>query len=409
MILFKTRTDQSSLPTWFLTFPLFFINFLVFSEHLIVVPLSADISSATGLPAVNSGLLVAIYPLAAAFSAFVLGPFSDRLGRKRMLIVLCLGFSISTLSFALADSIVTVILFRVLSGICGGPIPANVLAYVGDRFQGRDRTQVITIVMLAFSVASVLAVPIGAWIADLSSWRIPFFIISATILVCLGLILKMKTVVTGAEVGNIFKQYIEFINLFKLSKVRKTFILQFFMIVGFFGFVPNIAVWLSINYGFDSTQIGLCYMQGGIGGIIGNMLSAHFINKGYKGRLISIGSLIMCCFLLFSAQDFLPPVFIGLFFAGLMFGGSLRVPPLQVIITEIIPIHLRGRMMALSMIVSNISMGLGGIWSLLFLKIDNGLLTGMKIITFIGCASLLVVPVIVFFLEKEISKEKQLY
>ncbi|MBU2511451.1 MFS transporter [bacterium] len=408
-----TRSEQpaekSKFSIWLLTFPLFFINFLVFSEHLIVVPLTASISLATGLPPVNSGLLVAIYPLAAALSALILAPFSDRLGRKRMLVLLCLGFSFSSYNFATADSVTSVLLFRVLSGIFGGPIPANVLAYVGDRFQGAERTKVITTIMLAFSVASILAVPFGAWIADLTTWRVPFYIISGIILVCLVLMLRMRVVKTGAEGGNIFRQYVEFANLLKLGRVRKVFTLQFFMIIGLFGFVPNVAVWLSTNYGFDSTQIGLCYMQGGIGGIIGNTLSGYFINKGHKGRLITIGSLVMCVFLAFSAQDFLPPVYSGIFFFGLMLGGSFRIPALQVIITEIIPINLRGRMMALSMIVSNITMGLGGIWSIPFLKLENGVLTGMKAITLIGSISLLAVPFLVSILEKEIRQVKQFY
>ena len=406
------QLKPSAPPTisiWLLIFPLFFINFLVFSEHLIVVPLSASISLATGLPAVNSGLLVALYPLAAALSALILAPFSDRLGRKRMLVFLCLGFSGSTFAFAQADSIASVLAFRVLSGIFGGPIPANVLSYVGDRFQGAERTKVITAIMLTFSIASIFAVPMGALIADLSSWRFPFIIISGIILICLVLILRMKSIPTGAESGNVLQQYVEFANLLKIGKVRKIFALQFFMIIGLFGFVPNVSIWLSANYGFNATQIGLCYMQGGVGGIIGNTLSGYFVAKGHKGRLITIGSMITLFFLVFTAQDLLPPLFIGFFFAGLMFGGSLRMPALQIILTETIPINLRGRMMALSMIVSNITMGLGGVWSLAFLKLEDGVLTGMKAITIIGGLSLLVVPFLVRILEKEIDSSEQLY
>ena len=401
--------EGSKLTIWLLTFPLFFINFLVFSEHLIVVPLTASISLATGLAPEKGGLLVSIYPLAAAFSALVLGPFSDRLGRKRMLILLCLGFSVSTISFATATTVSSALIFRVLSGFFGGPIPANVMAYVGDRFQGNERAKVITMIMLAFSIASIFAVPLGAWIADMTNWRVPFYTISVTIIICMVLILKMKSVPTGAESGSILRQYLEFAQLLKLSKVQKVFTLQFFMIIGLFGFVPNVAVWLSTNYGFDATQIGLCYMQGGIGGIIGNTASGYFIAKGHKGRLIVIGSMMTCLFLTFSAQDFLPPYFAGFFFFGLMLGGSFRMPAFQIILTEIIPTNLRGRMMALSMIVANVTMGLGGIWSLPFLKLENGVLTGMKTVTVIGGLSLLVVPFLVRALSREMKEAKELY
>lgn len=405
-----SKSDRNlSFSTWLLAFPLFLLNFLVFGEHLVVVPLSADISLATGLPAENSALLVSIYPLAAAVSALILGPFSDRLGRKNMLVILCLGFSVSTFGFAMSETVKSALFFRTLSGVFGGPIPANVLAYAGDRFKDKERTRVITMVMLAFSIASVFAVPAGAFLADLSTWRTPFFIISGSILVCLVLVLRMKGIKTGAESGSILAQYSEFIKLLKISKVRKIFTLQFFMIIGLFGFVPNVAVWLSSNYGFGATEIGLCYMQGGIGGIIGNTLSGYFINKGQKSRIITIGSFIMCVFLFFSTKDYLPPVFSGFYFAGLMFGGSLRMPAFQVIMTEIIPINLRGRLMSLSMIIANITMGLGGIWSIPFLRLEDGHLYGMDWITTIGSASLLVVPFLVHLLIKELKEAETLH
>ena len=150
-------------------------------------------------------------------------------------------------------------------------------------------------------------------------------------------------------------------------------------------------------------------MQGGIGGIIGNNLSGYFISKGHKARLISIGSLIMCVVLFSSTWNLLPPMFTGLFFAGLLFGGSIRMPAFQIILTEIIPINLRGRMMALSMINANITMGLGGIWSLAFLDMQNGVLTGMRTVTIIGAATLALIPLMVFNLEREIKKSDQLY
>lgn len=400
---------KSSISLWLIAFPLFMINFFVFAEHLIVVPLSNEISLATGLPAVNSGLLVSIYPLAAALSALILAPFSDRLGRKTMLAVLCLGFGFSTYAFSMSDSIRSVLFFRVLSGVFGGPIPANVMAYIGDRFKGQERVRLVTIIMLTFSIASIFAVPMGAWIADLAGWRMPFVIIAGAIIVCFGLIMMMKPIPTGAESGNIIRQYVEFAQLLKVRKVRKVFTLLFFMLVGLFGFVPNISVWLSTHYGFDATQIGLCYMQGGIGGVVGNALAGYFINRGYKGKLISAGSLISCVFLFFSTLDFLPPGFSGVFFVGLLFGGSIRMPAFQIILTELVPINLRGRIMALSMIVSNLTMGFGGIWSMLFLKMEGDTLVGMSTVTTIGSLSLLVVPFLMKGLEKEISKSDQAY
>ncbi len=165
--------------------PLFFLNFFVFAEHMVVVPLSADISRATGLEDVKSGLLVSVYPLSAAVSAFLTAPFSDRLGRKKVLTFFCFGFCISTFCFAMSESVASIIVFRIMSGVFGGPIPSNILAYAGDSYTGKRRAKIITMIMLAFSSASILAVPFGAWLADSLTWKAPFFSISAGLIICL--------------------------------------------------------------------------------------------------------------------------------------------------------------------------------------------------------------------------------
>jgi predicted MFS family arabinose efflux permease len=399
-----TQTNKSF---WFFITPLFLMTFFVFGEHLIVVPLSASISKSTGLPLVKAGLLVAIYPLAAAFSAFLTAPFSDRLGRKAMIIILSLGFCLSTFGFANAKTVFTVLLFRVLCGICGGPVFACILAFIGDKFQGNERVRAITAMMLTFSTASILAVPMGSWLGDTFGWRMPFYLISVMVLVCCIMISQMKAIPTGAETGKILHQYLELIQLFNLAKVRKVFTLQFFMIIGLFGFVPNVSVWLNLNYGFDATQIGLCYMQGGIGGLIGNSIAGFFLQRGFKDRLIIIGSMIMAGFLILATREILPPIYVGSFFAGLMFGGSIRMPALQVILTELIPINLRGRFMSMSMIVSNLTMGLGGIWSIQILKVEAGRLEGMPLVGILGGASLMFVPYLVYLVRKELDKAEK--
>jgi len=395
------KGNKSGLELWIFVIPTFLLVFLVFVDHLVVIPLSADISRSTGLPIVNSGLLVAIYPISAAISAFVFAPFSDRLGRKTMLMILGCGFAISTLFFALSSSVFYVFLFRITSGIFGGPIFPNALAFIGDSFSGKQRGTVVTLVMFSFSISSIMGVPLGSWIGDQYTWQVPFFGISIGALFCSFAVISFKSVKTGAESGNILKQYLELISLWKISNIRRLFIIQFFMMIGLFGFVPNISVWLGTNFGLSPTSIGLCYMQGGIGALIGNFLAGRLLWLGYRESLISIGSVIMGCFLLVATFEFFPVNFIGMIFAGIMFGGSIRIPSLQMILTEIVSIDIRGRLMSMSMIVSNFTMGLGGIWSIPLLKIDSSRLHGMEQIGIIAIITLAFVPILILNLKTD--------
>ncbi|MBF0286782.1 MAG: MFS transporter [SAR324 cluster bacterium] len=375
--------------------PVFLVLFLVFMDHLMMVPLSPTISESIGLSLENSGYLIAVYPLTAACSAFITAPFSDRWGRKKILLVLAGGFFLSTLGCALSFDVFTMFTFRILSGFFGGPIMPNAIAYTGDLFDGEKRAKAITLVMLGFAISSILGVPFGAWIGDFFSWEASFYAVAFAALFCWFGIYRMRPVETGIEHGLIFPQYVELLKLWKFKEIRKLFYTSFFMLAGLFGLVPNLGPWLTINMGMSTTQVGFCYMLGGVGGIIGNQLSPQALKYISKPGVVSLGSIIMGITLLLFTNLSYPVAFSWVFMACLMFGGSFRMPAFQLMLTETVPIYMRGRLMSMSMIVMNLSMGLGGIWSTPLLTLKNGVIHGISIIGIIAfCATLLVVPLI---------------
>jgi len=379
--------------------PLFIIAFLVQADHLVMVPLSTVVAQDTGISMTNTGLLISIYPIAAAISAFLFAPFSDRIGRKKMLIFLIIGFCLASLGCALSYSAESIFLFRILSGVFGGIIMPNALAFVSDAFEGKQKIKALSTLTLSFPIASVLGVPLGAWVGDIFSWRAPFIFIAALGLLCGLSILKLQTI-HGTKDKNILQQYHEFVSLWYDKKMRSMFAIQFLMLIGLFGFVPQISVWLTLNFHMSTTEIGICYMQGGIGAIIGNMTARHFLQKGHDTSLVSIGSFIMAVSILLITMELLGPALIGLGFALTMYGGSLRMPAYQVMLSNLTSVKLRGRLLSMSMIVANISMGLGGLWSLPLLSIESGRLIGMEPIGWISCITLCFIPVLIYRTQK---------
>ena len=181
-----------------------------------MVPLSSDIAKSINMPLTESGLLVSIYPMAAAISAFFLAPFSDRFGRKRMLLFLGLGFALSCLGCAMAATLEQMYLFRILSGVFGGLVLPNALAYAGDEFEENQKVRAISTLTLSFPIASVMGVPIGAWLGDLYSWRLPFYALAVLSLLCtLGLIQLRDS--AGTKAHSIARQYLQLIALWKTA------------------------------------------------------------------------------------------------------------------------------------------------------------------------------------------------
>lgn len=383
-------------------FTLFAIAFLVQADHLVMVPLSADIAKATGISLTHTALLVSVYPVAAALSAFFFAPFSDRFGRKNMLVFLIGGFCLASIGCAAANSPVSIFLFRILSGMFGGIILPNALAFVSDRFSGKQKIRALATLTLSFPVASVLGVPLGAWLGDAFSWRIPFLVIALVSFFC-GLFVLTLEAIEGTKIKSVFQQYRELVGLWRNREIRLLFAIQFLMLIGLFGFVPNLSVWLTLNFGMSTSEIGICYMQGGIGAILGNFAARYLLQKSsferdqgdIRTRLISVGSLVMGFTLLGVTLERFGATLVGFAFAVSMFGGSLRMPALQVILSDLVTVAMRGRLLSMNMIVANVSMGLGGILSLPLLSIDGDRLVGMVQIGWIGFITLCFVPILV--------------
>src|SRR5262249_20085559 len=86
------------------------------------------------------------------------------------------GFTLGTLLCAAAPDYGWLLAGRALAGGFGGIAAANVLTIIGDAFPDRRRGMATGVVMSAFSVSSVVGVPLRLVLADgVGSWRSPFY------------------------------------------------------------------------------------------------------------------------------------------------------------------------------------------------------------------------------------------
>ena len=122
-----------------------------------------------GNGAVQASLMV--FFLVMGLGQFVYGPASDIFGRKRPLYFGLAMFAIGSLGCALAGDIQTLIAFRVIQGIgaCAGMVISR--AIVRDLHTGPDAVQMMSLLMLVFSVSPILAPLAGSLVIAWASWR----------------------------------------------------------------------------------------------------------------------------------------------------------------------------------------------------------------------------------------------
>lgn len=117
--------------------------------------------------------------IAMALSQLVYGPVSDMFGRKRPLYFGLVLFAAGSVGCALSPDIETLIVFRFLQGMgaCAGVVIAR--AIVRDLHTGVAAAQLMSRLMLVFSVSPILAPLAGSIVTAFGSWRLIFWVMVA--------------------------------------------------------------------------------------------------------------------------------------------------------------------------------------------------------------------------------------
>src|SRR5664279_5088807 len=109
-----------------------------------------------------------------AVGQLVVGPLSDRFGRRRpVLIGIALHIAIS-LQCALAPGIGTLIALRVIQGFFNAAATVVAIAVIRDRFVGSTAARLLSRLMLVIGVAPLFAPSVGGLIAVHAGWRAVF-------------------------------------------------------------------------------------------------------------------------------------------------------------------------------------------------------------------------------------------
>lgn len=154
------------------------VLFLVYLATGLWSPLLAVYTRSLGAETGQIGLVLATFQITNLASQYGWGRFSDRLGRRKPLLLLgTAGMALAYLGIASADQYGWLFAARALEGVALSAYSTGSLALIGDLLEdqaGRGRLMGTyrTFGSLAFAIAALT----GGWLADSISLRVPFAI-----------------------------------------------------------------------------------------------------------------------------------------------------------------------------------------------------------------------------------------
>ncbi|MEU5696204.1 multidrug effflux MFS transporter [Actinosynnema sp. NPDC020468] len=133
-----------------------------------------------------------------AVGQLFIGPLSDRVGRKRPLLIGVATYAVASLLCATAPSITTLVLLRLVQGLAGSAGMVVVEAMVRDLYEGRRMARILSLLMLVGGSAPIVAPVLGGQLLYVTDWRGLFVVLAAiSALLLIAVVALPETLVPG--------------------------------------------------------------------------------------------------------------------------------------------------------------------------------------------------------------------
>jgi len=348
-------------------------------DFMIMMPLAPQLMRLFEIDPRHFGFLVSAYTFAAAASGFVAAFWIDRFPRKRALLVMYTGFVLATALCGIAPSYPLLLAARVVAGIFGGVIGALVLTIVADVIPYSRRARGTAVVSAAFSLAAVMGVPLGLWIAAHSSWRAPFLALAAVSvvawLVAWRVVPSLDAHVRGNERRNPLAQLKA---VFGVPNHLRAFAFMIVLMTSVFMVVPFIAAYNVANVGVREIDLPYIYFAGGLATLFTAPLIGWLADRYGKKRLFTILAFISLIPLV--VMTHLPSVpLAGAVAVSVLFFVFVpgRFGPAMALITGSVAPRLRGSFMSFNGSVQQLGAGAASLAAGLMIgRGSDGALTG---------------------------------
>ncbi len=346
-------------------FILTMIQFSHILDFVIMMPLGPQLMRIFSITPGQFSFMVSAYTLSASLSGFFSAFFIDRFDRKTSLNLIYIGFILGTLICALAPNYSILILGRIIAGSFGGIIGGLIFSIIGDTIPFSRRGTATGKIMSAFSIASVLGVPIGLQLANMFSWHAPFLFLVGIALIVLALsymyIPTLTMHLVDQKVGSDLQ---EVIKVFKVENHLWAFLLITILMFGSFSVIPFISPVMVYNAGLAEKDLTYIYLIGGAFTFFSARLVGKLSDRYGKPRMFMIMAILSAIPLAFLTH--IPKVSFGVAIATttlFMVLTSGRFIPAMALITATSSTQMRGRFMSINSCIQQLASGVASFFA----------------------------------------------
>lgn len=232
------------------------------------------------------------------------GPVSDKTGRKPMIFVGLILFTIASIACSLANTVEQLIAWRFAQGLGGSIGMVIALSVARDLFVGRQAATLVGVIMVVIGVAPIIAPLLGTFIMNVLPWPMLFVLMAVFSTLCLVLVSERLPETRSAELrkeSNPFEAVQNYAHLL----CKRNFITyagtQAFAQAGFLAYLAGSSfIYISV-YGLSPAIYSILFALNALGMIGGAQLAPRLMKHYDPRNILRIALLIytIAAFLLF--------------------------------------------------------------------------------------------------------------
>lgn len=286
--------------------------FAVSTEGLMIAGILPLLADQFGVSSSTAGLLVTLFSLVYAIGSPVLTTMLGQMERRRLLVWSLVLFAAGNVICGLSSTFGLILAGRIIAAIGAGIFVPGASAIAASLVAPEKRGRALSIVVGGQTVAMIMGVPLGTWLALAFNWQMPFWIVAIVALLASLLIRFLFPLVPSSSIVSL-KDRLAFMK-------RPEIILALFTTlawgIGIFSVYTYIAE-IFIGLGAAEKTISLILLIAGIANFIGVSLGGFSVDRIGSRRTISISLPVLIVALAAFSILGLVPHFDGIVAAGI--------------------------------------------------------------------------------------------
>lgn len=249
----------------------------------------APISHEWGLSDGQSARLLSIFGLTFALGAPLAQVVFGKLMRRTQVLAGMLVFGLGACIFAVSPNYSWLVISRVVMGLGASLIGPVLVALGSELVAQKERGSAIATILLGVSLASMVGIPLAAWIANAWGARQLFMLVALwSLLTAAGVWLYVPNVVRGVDIrlrqlGQVLLD----------GKSLAAFLVVFFITSGVYDMYAFLSPMIRDRWHGDASAISIALTVIGVAGIVGNLFVGRAARVYSAERLLIVGLLLL--------------------------------------------------------------------------------------------------------------------